>query len=69
MSDIKQDHRLVSKGTFSGHRIGRPVVVYDQRTKFAFDLSDYERTMNERKKIGYSEVEDKTPATSTLTDD
>lgn len=69
MSEIKQDHRLFSAGLRTINRIGRPVVVYDQRTKFAFDLSDYDRTMNDRKKIGYGGVEDKTPAANMLTDD
>lgn len=63
----KRDHRLESRGVYTPERIGRPVVAFDQRAKLVTDMAGYERTLNERKKIGYGAAE--TPAkTETVQD-
>lgn len=43
-------------------RIGRPVVYYDQRTTYKTDLTEYDRTIRDRKKIGHDEVSTVTAA-------
>lgn len=44
---------LLSRGLHEYKRIGRPDVYYDMRTSYAMNGEEFDRTMNERKKIGF----------------
>lgn len=48
-----------SRGYWHFERIGRPEIMYDQRSKYNVNMDEFERVMNERRKIssGVSSVE------------
>lgn len=48
---------LESIGVWEFKRIDRPVVVYDQRSKYNFDKDDFERSMNDRRHIASDLIE------------
>lgn len=52
----KQSKITESRGFHTYNRIGRPVVVFDQRSKFTLSGSEFDKAMAERKSIKIDEV-------------
>jgi len=55
---MKETTVLESHGVYDFKRLGRPFVVYDQRSKFTMDSAEFERCMQERKSIPHEEPAD-----------
>jgi len=47
---------LESRGLHSFERIGRPIIMYDQRSKYNSNLDEFNSIMTERKKLGRSSL-------------
>ena len=50
----EQNNGVESRGLWSYDRIGRPVIMYDQRSKYNSSLDEFNLIMGERNKIGRS---------------
>lgn len=55
---MKENEVLESHGVYDFDRIGRPVVMYDQRSIFTMDSAEFDRCMQERKSIPHEAPED-----------
>ena len=55
---MKEKEEIGSCGVYDFKRITRVVVHYDQRSQFNYDVSEYDRTIKDRKTIGGDVEED-----------
>jgi len=57
MAEEKKVHE--SRGMWSFERIGRPDVILDQRSRSTLTVSEFDRTMRERKSIKQDVISEK----------
>jgi len=57
---MKQETNLESRGLHEFVRIGRPDVWYDNRTSYSVNIEDFNRAIEERKRIGCGIDEEET---------